>query len=73
MQVFLLKEYAPRMGVAMDIFAVNSSASEKNYELTGHVYEDGSERVSIGVEKLFLFRCRKNLGGESVSVLHQNR
>jgi hypothetical protein len=48
MQVFLLKEYAPRMGVAMDIFAVNSSASEKNYELAGQVYEDGSERVSIG-------------------------
>jgi len=36
---------APRMGVAMDIFAVNSSASEKIYELAGHVYEDGSERV----------------------------
>ncbi|MBC7219344.1 MAG: hypothetical protein H5T49_04340 [Hadesarchaea archaeon] len=38
---------APRMGVAIDIFAVRSSAPERIYELAGHVYEDGSEKVKF--------------------------
>jgi len=52
---------APRMGVAMDIFAVNPSASEKIYELAGHVYEDGSGKVKfVGVTG-----PKKNEGGYS--------
>ncbi|MGC8816610.1 MAG: hypothetical protein ACP5PX_02190 [Candidatus Hadarchaeum sp.] len=38
---------APRMGVAMDILAASPSASEKIYELVGHVYEDGNGEVAL--------------------------